>query len=234
MKNPFKTAGKKFLLLVITLIPSLALFTGCPVAVTLSENQDGTLLYEFKTSADEKFTNLILSFDENSQKDKTALHIFDTLEIENALLQTGFSKANAITQKTNSAGEALFVNAVAKSDKFSFIKTKAGSDGKLKKVELTLSPEILQELITNQNSIIQKYADLLMAPCFTDEVLSKEEYRELVASLYGSEIADELLAGEISISLKSSLSKQKMPSVKISLIEILTLTGEKTFTLEIL
>ena len=149
-------------------------------------------------------------------------------------MHTGFSKANAITQKTNSAGEILFVNAAAKSDTFSFIKTTADSAGNLKKVELTLSPEILQELITNQNSIIQKYADLLMAPCFTNEILSKEEYKELVSSLYGSEIADELLSGEISISLKSNYSKQKTPSVKIPLIEILTLTGEKTFTLELL
>ena len=73
-----------------------------------------------------------------------------------------------------------------------------------------------------------------MAPCFTNEILSKEEYKELVSSLYGSDIADELLAGEISISLKSNYSKQKTPSVKIPLIEILTLTGEKTFTLELL
>lgn len=231
MKSPIKTTGIKFILLAFTLIPFI---TGCPLSITLSEDSTNTLLYEFKTSANQKFSSLIFSFDETEPKDKGDLHIFDTIEIEKALLHTGFSKANAITQKTNSAGEILFVNAAAKSDTFSFIKTTADSTGKLKKVELTISPEILQELITNQNSIIQKYADLLMAPCFTNEILSKEEYKELVSSLYGSDIADELLAGEISISLKSNYSKQKTPSVKIPLIEILTLTGEKTFTLELL
>ena len=92
MKSPIKTTGIKFILLAFTLIPFI---TGCPLSITLSEDSTNTLLYDFKTSANQKFSSLIFSFDETEPKDKSDLHIFDTLEIEKALLHTGFSKANA-------------------------------------------------------------------------------------------------------------------------------------------
>ncbi len=74
-----------------------------------------------------------------------------------------------------------------------------------------------------------------MAPCFTGEELSETEYKELVASLYGNEIAEELLRGKVKIIMRDGAVKQRidqLPYIEIPLIEILTLQKEKTYIIE--
>ena len=156
--------------------------------------------------------------------------MFDTLEIERALFQMGLTENRATLSKTNNAEETLNINFKSSDNKFDFIKIIRNNEGLATQMKITLSPEILQNLITNQNNVIQKYADLLMAPCFTGELMSKEEYIELVASLYGNEIAEEITSGSIKIFLKNSRAKKIPEAFSIPLIDILTLTEEKTFT----
>lgn len=74
MKSPIKTTGIKFILLAFTLIPFI---TGCPLSITLSEDSTNTLLYDFKTSANQKFSSLIFRLMKLSLKIK-ATYIFLT------------------------------------------------------------------------------------------------------------------------------------------------------------
>ena len=102
----------------------------------------------------------------------------------------GLTENRATLSKTTNAEETLNISFKSSDKKFRFIKIIRNNEDLATQMKITLSPEILQNLITNQNNVIQKYADLLMAPCFTGELMSKEEYIELVASLYGNEIAE--------------------------------------------
>lgn len=217
---------------------SIFFFTGCPLEITITSNglhQDSTFYY-LNTTAEKPVLELVASFDDSADINKA--RIFDTLEIEKSLLKCGFTEPEAKSFKPNSTSEELSIQAVASNEKLPFIKkyfTKKQSVSSFNKLEIILSPEILQNLITSQNSIIQKYADLLMAPCFTGEELSEAEYKELVASLYGNEIAEELLRGKVKIIMRDGAVKQRIdqcPYIEIPLIEILTLQKEKTYVIE--
>ena len=90
------------------------------------------------------------------------------------------------------------------------------------------------------------YLDLFMAPIFTGEKMTQAEYKELVASVYGQELADDMQKGKIVITLtvpdgksiknsgakigrSSKASKNpKRISFSIPMLEFLTLQTEKT------
>lgn len=207
------------------------LFTGCPVSIVLTGNDTELITYRFETTAGSSIHELISSFDSSADKNDTRPStVFDTIEIERALFQKGLTSVHAITTRLPDNQEKLEASFKCTTDKFNFIKLYHNQNNELIKAEITFSPAILQELITEQDSIIQKYADLLMAPCFTDEVLTKEEYIELVASLYGESIAKDFTSGNITIAIKNARTKKYSPGITIPLIDILTLTEEKTFT----
>ncbi|MCQ2601730.1 MAG: hypothetical protein MJ184_10265 [Treponema sp.] len=216
-----------------SIIFSTVFFTGCPVSINVTALENNQLSYNFSTTAGKATNELISSFDNsNSSKNSNNVNstMFDTLEIERALFQMGFTGSKATTSKTNGKEETLNINFQCSDKKFDFIKIIRNKEGLATQMKISLSPEILQDLITNQNNVIQKYADLLMAPCFTGDTMSKEEYIELVASLYGNEIAEEITSGSIRILLKNSRTKKMPEAFSIPLIDILTLTEEKTFT----
>ena len=205
-------------------------FTGCPVTFTVSASPDSTLYYNFNTTAGKSTKELISAFDnsiDKSNSDSTV--IFDTVEIERALLKMGLKNVSALTQKIDKNNQKLSISASSSENKFNFIKIIRNKSGEATQMQLTLSPAILQDLITNQNNIIQKYADLLMAPCFTNEAIEKDEYIELLASLYGNDVAKEFTDGQIEIKLKNSDRKKIPQSFSIPIIDILLLTEEKTF-----
>lgn len=209
------------------------MFTSCPSSFIVTSDRNGNLVYYFETIAGSATNDLIASFDNSI--DKTSLEnsiIFDTVEIERALLKMGLKNPSALAKKLADKKEELEITCSSSQDKFSFIKIKTDPKGIATQMEITLSPAILQKLITEQNNIIRTYADLLMAPCFTNEVMSKDEYIELVASLYGNDVAKDFTDGEISISLRNSLTKKRVNSVDIPIIDILTLSEEKTFVID--
>lgn len=226
-KNVFKNISYTSIIL------SILFFTGCPVSINVTALENNQLSYNFSTTAGKATNELISSFDNsNASNDNNNVNstMFDTLEIERALFQMGLTENRATLSKTTNAEETLNISFKSSDNKFGFIKIIRNNEGLATQMKITLSPEILQNLITNQNNVIQKYADLLMAPCFTGELMSKEEYIELVASLYGNEIAEEITSGSIKIFLKNSRAKKIPEAFSIPLIDILTLTEEKTFT----
>lgn len=202
-------------------------FTGCPLDISIEtepQNLSNKSIYTINTQADKPILELVNSFDKT--EDDINSRIFDTLEIERSLMKHGFENVKASSYKTDINSETLSITTTVSDNTFPFVK-KVIKNGKISQTEITLSPEILQDLITKESSIVQKYADLLMAPCFTGEEISADEYKELVASLYGKQIADELTRGSITIT-QTQNGKSKA-SIEIPLIEILTLQKEKTY-----
>lgn len=224
-----KTLVRIFSLSVI--LSSALLVTACPVYINVTALDNNQAAYHFNTTCGQATNELIASFDTKASGNKnSSTTIFDTVEIERALFQMGFTANSATTNKSSGNYEELNIKFNCSDKKFDFVKIIRDEKGLAKQMQITLSPAVLQDLITNQNNVIQKYADLLMAPCFTGDAMSKEEYIDLVASLYGNEIAKEITSGTINISLKNARIKKRTESVSVPLIDILTLTEEKTFT----
>lgn len=226
MKNNILKTFAPILIIFCTL-----LFSGCPLSITVTASETQQLNFNFSTKAGKPVYDLISCFDGTSSSDTFNGTIFDTIEIERALFQMGMTGSKAVTKKYEDH-ENLEIHFNCNESKFDLIKIERNQNGIATKMKITLSPQNLQKLITSQDNVIQKYADLLMAPCFTGDEMSKDEYKELVASLYGNELAEELTSGSLEIKLKNARAKKMTTGISIPLIDILTLTEEKTFTVD--
>jgi len=72
---------------------------------------------------------------------------------------------------------------------------------------------------------------LFMAPVFTGEPMSEKDYTELVASLYGQDLADELASAHLNIALYAPENAKKEKPFSISLVTLLTLTEPVSYSL---
>lgn len=94
---------------------------------------------------------------------------------------------------------------------------------------LTLGPKQFTSLYSKLSEESQGYLDLLMIPALNDDAMTTAEYRGLLSSVYGKELANEVCDGVLSIELKSPDSKKSL-SEKIPLGELLTLTESKSWS----
>ena len=62
---------------------------------------------------------------------------------------------------------------------------------------------------------------MILSPLFNDEVMSEEEYIELLASFYGEEIAQEIKDSNFRITLKNADGTKRLYSLGIA--QLLTL-----------
>ena len=65
------------------------------------------------------------------------------------------------------------------------------------KLAITLFPEIIQERLFSAPQEVQDVCEMLMIPLYTEEKLTKEEYLEQIAGLYGKNFAKNLQKSEI-------------------------------------
>ena len=72
---------------------------------------------------------------------------------------------------------------------------------KKKSLTLTLSPATMRALYDSMDEQTRSYADLFMAPAFTGEQMSGEEYIALISSVYGSDLADEISTARMEVTL---------------------------------
>ena len=64
---------------------------------------------------------------------------------------------------------------------------------------------------------------MLMSPTFTDDEMTDEEYLDLISSVYGQKLADEISSSTIKFVLESPSGKVSRHTV--SLLTLLNLTG---------
>lgn len=98
---------------------------------------------------------------------------------------------------------------------------KSSNNGK--NVEIEFSKNNLLKMYDNMPSIMRSYIDLFMAPVFTEEEMSNEEYLELISSVYGQILADEIKTSTVDFIVVLSDGKTKQFSLElIDLINIKT------------
>ena len=84
-------------------------------------------------------------------------------------------------------------------------------------VSLILSAELLHALYAKMPDDFQSYMDLFMAPVFTGEDMSDADYLDLVTTVYGQPLVDELKNASVKITVISPTSKktERIPLLKI-------------------
>jgi hypothetical protein len=196
----------------------------CSTNISGKITKTGGADLSLKTNLAPKTVNLLLSISgkmdggaKNSEKNITLL---DAEQINEALRQTQGVKSVALHNQSPQGIQGKVE--IAEIDKFlSFAGNKTApnarafsvwqSDAQGGKLSVMLSRSNSQAILASISPDLIDYLSAIMAPCATGENLSKAEYVDLVASVYGKDIVSEIK----SASFKASLTMPKsVKSVK--------------------
>ena len=96
---------------------------------------------------------------------------------------------------------------------------------------LTVNPEKLLSLYASLPQESAYLIDLFIAPVFTGEEMTEEEYVELIQAFYGESVASELQNAKLNVVLCSPSDKKIQKSFELPVLELLCLSEEKEFTI---
>ena len=203
-------------------IATLFVLTSCSPKISVKASKDGGSEVSFKTGFSElaaKTLRSISGLPENAP-------IFSEDDIKDILTQAGIQKARVRVPSSMQIESSGFISKIpTEIAKANIFKQTSNS------LSITLGPNQIREVYTRLGDESQAYFDMMMIPTLIGEEMSVSEYRTLLGSMYGPTFANELVDGKLSINLSSPDGK-KSKTAETSLGEILTLTEEKTWTLE--
>lgn len=193
----------------------LFLLCSCKTELKISVLPSGKIAVEYCAVPGKAFSETILAISgEEIYSDEPI--VFNANQIKTSVDQTGLEEVDVSGVKNST----LDIKGIIPSDKTDiFSKSgiiKYGTTAK--DVEIVISVETLQKFYELCPEQFQNYIDLFMSPSFTGEEMTTEEYVDLVASVYGQELADEVLTSKLKITLQNN---DKKVIKEISLLDIL-------------
>lgn len=204
MKNIFRFFARSILPALL-----LCLIISCKNEITVKFLDDGnTALY---INCDFEKNSRIYSMMKEFGVD------FENLDSENlkaAFDENGFCKTHI--SKIEDSGIALSTILLQTSENAEdFFKKKNDKNN-----GISLSPDSLLNFYNQSDEQIQAIFDIFMPPVLSDDSENKNmnvsEYEELIASVYGQEIADEISKSTVRICVKDSAGNQKARLITLS------------------
>ena len=210
MKNIYKN-------LLVALFCSVILFlTSCKsqIKITFSKN---ACTVKYSTKLGKALFDTFYAFAGETESER----IFDTEQFKQIFSEGGLKNVSAESKVI----DEISIQGDIDGNNGDFISgssiIKSSNNGK--NVEIEFSRNNLLKMYDNMPSIMRSYIDLLMAPVFTEEEMSNEEYLELISSVYGQILADEIKTSTVDFIVVLSDGKTKQFSLElIDLINIKT------------
>lgn len=210
MKNIYKN-------LLVALFCSVILFlTSCKsqIKITFSKN---ACTVKYSTKLGKALFDTFYAFAGETESEK----IFDTEQFKQIFSEGGLKNVSAESKVI----DEISIQGDIDGNNGDFISSssiiKSSNNGK--NVEIEFSRNNLLKMYDNMPSIMRSYIDLFMAPVFTEEEMSNEEYLELISSVYGQILADEIKTSTVDFIVVLSDGKTKQFSLElIDLINIKT------------
>lgn len=187
-------------------------FTACPIDINCKVNNNETVFVSFSTQMGNELINFMKSFENADSTTTPGMSIFNPDEIKQSLIKSGLTDVNVSTPNE-------------KSLKMSFT-TKAKIEGN----EISITAKDLQDLYNSFDKKTKTYCDLLVAPALINEPMSLEEYSEILSSVYGQKLADEILTGDINFSVEQN---GKKTNTSIPIVKFLLLNENEKITVKI-
>ncbi len=211
-----KVFEKKIILLFVFVL-GIFIFASCENRLKICAD-DGGINFTYRINSSEAFLNFFSALS-NSDEPGT---IFTAEEISNLFEQAGFEKINA-----ESDGKNIFVSGrLSQTAQDPFSKSGMISLSQ-KNFSLCLNKENLLEFYNNLPEDFQTSMDLFMAPTFTGEQMTNEEYVELISEVYGQEIADEFSAATLKLTVESPFGNK---NYSVKLVDILNIKNKLIFS----
>lgn len=210
MKNIYKN-------LLVALFCSVILFlTSCKsqIKITFSKN---ACTVKYSTKLGKALFDTFYAFAGETESER----IFDTEQFKQIFSEGGLNNVSAESKVI----DEISIQGDIDGNNGDFISgssiIKSSNNGK--NVEIEFSRNNLLKMYDNMPSIMRSYIDLFMAPVFTEEEMSNEEYLELISSVYGQILADEIKTSTVDFIVVLSDGKTKQFSLElIDLINIKT------------
>lgn len=210
MKNIYKN-------LLVALFCSVILFlTSCKsqIKITFSKN---ACTVKYSTKLGKALFDTFYAFAGETESEK----IFDTEQFKQIFSEGGLKNVSAESKVI----DEISIQGDIDGNNGDFISgssiIKSSNNGK--NVEIEFSRNNLLKMYDNMPSIMRSYIDLFLAPVFTEEEMSNEEYLELISSVYGQILADEIKTSTVDFIVVLSDGKTKQFSLElIDLINIKT------------
>ena len=196
MKSFCKGFRNKFGMTVKLVFISLFLIS-CTTEVTLSVQKDDSVDIHFEGGAGEAFTKMITSAAGVGMSDDGAA-LVDTEAVSYELAKAGFSSVK-VEEKTG--GLVLIDMSDKKSS--SYIFTSGIIKSEKEKLSAAITRKSLEEFYNSADEQTRMTLDLFLAPVFNNEIMSEEEYLEMLGSFYGDGAADEVSKSVVKINLLS-------------------------------
>ena len=241
----------KYLYSVIYLIALLG-FVGCSSKLSVTAKADKSTDVSFQTAMGPVLSSTIRSITtgmgSNYVNSKNGQGLFSAETIQEAFRDSDFTNVKVATPTQNSLSIAA---SLPHADK------QTHATGTLRAADfitcsenvmvLTISPANLKTMTEGLPQSTKGYLDLFMAPVFNGEKMTKSEYRALIATVYGENIAKELESSNIDVELLppkgKSIKKALVPksgskataakaTFSIPLLDFLTLSSTETYSIE--
>lgn len=143
--------------------------------------------------------------------------VFDTAGIRQSLEDRGFTNVSAASDEPT----ALAVSADGAAEDFITVASSS--------VDVRLSPGNIRRLVSTLPEETRYFLDLLMAPVLTGEGLGETDYREVLAAVYGEDLAREAENAVVNLTLEAPNGAEK--AFEIPLLSLLTLKDEAVYSL---
>ncbi len=199
---------------ILVLVLSFFAFSliGCSNDIYLKLNKDGSVDVKYSTLAGDALVDIFESFTTSTD----SKDFFNPEEIKKDFISCGFSNV-IVTKNGNTGFASVMKDKMRKSLLFSSkILTASNSSIKVK-----ISPEVLFDFYCDSDEQTQMLLDMLLAPVFNEEEMTENEYIELISSVYGKSVGQEIQNSKVNIVLEDSNGTKVSRSFSLS--KILTL-----------
>lgn len=208
-------------LLPAVVLPGVLFFSACTASVEIRAYSDGRSAVRYDAAFGSAFVEVMKSL-----SDAGAGPLFDTQTMTEQFQKAGIPDAKVSSQNDASLAVSALLSAGAKDP----LSASGCISGTARGVTLTLSPEKLSALYASLPETVQSYIDLFMAPVFGGEPMTAQDYVDLVASVYGKPLSDEIAAANVRITLYGPAGSGSKKTATIPLTDILTATKPLTYT----
>ena len=198
------------------------LFASCTSSVELRANGDGSVNITYDAAFGSAFIEIMQSLSGGG-----ASPLFDADEMTSQFRAAGIKDVRVASPANTSLGIALRLPKEGNDP----ISQSGCISRSARSLAITVSPASCAKLYKLLPDTLQSYIDLFMAPVFLGEAVPKDEYVDLIASVYGQALADELKRSKIKISLFApNDGKKASKTAELPLAELLTSTKPVSFS----
>lgn len=219
---------KRTLLFSLLVLTFVLIFTSCSPVLKVAVASDGGIVYSVESSVSPLIEDTVRSFTGADE----SLPLFHKTQILQALKSAGLASVGVETPSNNSLIVSARIEALPSSTlKLPSLGTGstcqdmvpqvAGAIGYChsteagqRKLVLTISPNVLQQVMDIVPAETAEYLDLLSAPILTGEQMTAAEYVELIGIIYGDSVARELENAKVRI-LVTAPTKVQTATVSI-------------------